>query len=164
MKCWGALCSRLELHRQYFQEHHHKFESLTFQKSPSITSGTALHSHLRLLLKMQEGRVLALQNKAVSSSAQIVFFLQDKAKLWASIFCPVATRAPAQPPLRFSGRSLVAQQISVCVCSWEHHRVILGKIITSDPAQRPPDLQEASLVTQTEDGNEQMPAWWAAAE
>lgn len=137
MKCWGALCSRLELHRQYFQEHHDKSESLTFQKSPSITSGAALHTHLRLLLKMQGGHVSALQNKAVSSSVQILFFLQDKAKLWASISCPVATRAPAQPPLPLSGEASWHSR-SVCVCSWEHHGAVLGEIITSDPAQKAP--------------------------
>lgn len=129
MKYSGALCSSLELRRQYFQELHNKFESLSFKKSPSITSGTSTPQSFKTSFKNA-------RNPHVSSTKQGSFFPcsdfisppgqgqalpQHPLSLWPS-------EPPAQPPSHFTAKKprgpwqSCQQILGVCDYPWEHHR------------------------------------------
>lgn len=144
MKYSGALCSGLELHRQYFQEHHNKFESLTFQKIPSITSGTSTPQSFRTSLKNARSPHVS-STKQGSVSVEILFlhediFISPPSSLWPS-------EPPAQSPLHFTAKRPCGTRASK---SWEFvfilgsiagpaepgHETILREIITSDPIQK----------------------------
>lgn len=102
MKYSGALCSGLELHRQYFQEHHNKFESLTFKKSPSITSGTSTPQSFKTSFKnarsphvrsTKQGSVFFCSG-FISPPGQGQTLTQHPSSLWPS-------EPPAQSPFSF---------------------------------------------------------------
>lgn len=152
MKCSGALCSGLELHRQYFQEHHNKFKSPTSQKSPSITSGACTAQSFKTSVKN------ARSPHHVSSTKRGSFFLSPDfipppghgQALSQNPPSPWPSEPPALSPLHFSflkpcGPWHWCQEISgVCVypqgLQSQATETILREIITSDPAQKGPRI------------------------